>query len=252
MAVKKNENMVDFSAVTPEIENLSKICRKNTTIDQSLYDKYKVNRGLRDLNGNGVLTGLTEVSEIISGKMVDGKKVPMDGELYYRGYDIRDIVNGFMSEGRYGFEEVTYLLIFGRMPNENELEDFKTMLASYRTLPTNFVRDVILKAPSEDMMNSLARSVLTLHSYDNRANDTSIDNVVRQCIQMIAIFPMLSVYGYQAYRHYHQDKSLYIHRPKPELSTAENILRMLRSSKKYTEMEAKALDLALVLHAEHG
>lgn len=252
MAVKKNENNMDFSAITPEIKKLSSICMENTTINQALYDKYKVNRGLRDLDGNGVLTGLTEVSEIISGKIVDGKKVPVDGELYYRGYNIRDIVNGFMSEKRYGFEEVTYLLIFGRMPDKKELDEFKTMLAGYRTLPTNFVRDVILKAPSEDMMNSLARSVLTLHSYDDRANDTSIENVVRQCIQMIAIFPMLSVYGYQAYRHYHQDKSLYIHRPKPELSTAENILRMLRPSKKYTEMEARALDLALVLHAEHG
>lgn len=242
----------DFSEITPKIKELSGICQANTTIDQSLYDKYQVNRGLRDLNGNGVLTGLTEVSEINSFRVIDGKKVPIDGELFYRGYSINDIVNGFLSENRFGFEEVTYLLIFGKMPTAGELEDFKKVLAEYRTLPTNFVRDVILKAPSSDMMNCLARGVLTLHSYDNRANDTSIDNVVRQCLQMIAIFPMLSVYSYQAYRHYYQDKSLYIHRPKAELSTAENILRMLRSSKSYTEMEAKTLDLALVLHAEHG
>jgi len=252
MAKKPKETTQDFSAITPEIEKLSRLCQENTSIDQSLYDKYAVNRGLRDINGNGVLTGLTEVSEINSFRMINGKKEPIDGELFYRGYSINDIVNGFLTEDRFGFEEVTYLLIFGKMPDEKELDDFNAMLAEYRSLPTNFVRDVILKAPSNDMMNSLARSVLTLHSYDDKANDTSIDNVVRQCIQMIAIFPMLAVYSYQAYRHYFQDKSLYIHRPKAELSTAENILRMLRSTKKYTEMEAKTLDLALVLHAEHG
>ena len=252
MAVKPNESIQDFSTITPEIKELSKLCQANTSIDHSLYDKYAVNRGLRDINGNGVLTGLTEVSEINSFRMINGKKEPIDGELFYRGYNINDIVDGFLSENRFGFEEVTYLLIFGKMPTAKELADFNAMLAEYRTLPTNFVRDVILKAPSNDMMNSLARSVLTLHSYDNMANDTSIDNVVRQCIQMIAIFPMLAIYSYQAYRHYFKDKSLYIHRPKAELSTAENLLRMLRSTKKYTEMEAKTLDLALVLHAEHG
>ena len=193
MAKKSNDVIQDFSAITPEIEKLSRLCQENTSIDHSLYDKYAVNRGLRDINGNGVLTGLTEVSEINSFRMINGKKEPIEGELFYRGYKINDIVNGFLSENRFGFEEVTYLLIFGKMPNEKELADFNAMLAEYRSLPTNFVRDVILKAPSNDMMNSLARSVLTLHSYDDKANDTSIDNVVRQCIQIIAIFPMLAV-----------------------------------------------------------
>ena len=195
MAIKPNDPMPDFSAITPEIEELTKICKENSTINQRLYEEFQVNRGLRDIHGNGVLTGLTEVSEINAFRYIDGKKEPIEGELFYRGYNINDIVNGFLSEGRYGFEETTYLLIFGKMPNEKELADFNAMLAEYRTLPTNFVRDVILKAPSNDMMNSLARSVLTLHSYDSRANDTSLDNVVRQCIQMVAIFPTPSLFS---------------------------------------------------------
>lgn len=238
--------------VTPEIEALTKVCEENSKMDVSLYGKYDVKRGLRDINGKGVLAGLTQVSNIVSSKTIDGKSVPCDGELYYRGINIRDLTNGFLKENRFGFEETTYLLLFGVLPTEEQLKDFCKILGNQRSLPRNFVRDVIMKAPSKDMMNTLSRSVLTLYSYDLNPEDISLPNVLRQCINLISIFPMLSVYGYQAHRHYNQNKSLYIHNPKKELSTAENILRMLRSDKKYTPLEAKILDLALVLHMEHG
>ena len=238
--------------VTPEIEALTKVCEENSKMDVSLYGKYDVKRGLRDINGKGVLAGLTQVSNIVSSKTIDGKSVPCDGELYYRGINIRDLTNGFLKENRFGFEETTYLLLFGVLPTEEQLKDFCKILGNQRSLPRNFVRDVIMKAPSKDMMNTLSRSVLTLYSYDSNPEDISLPNVLRQCINLISIFPMLSVYGYQAHRHYNQNKSLYIHNPKKELSTAENILRMLRSDKKYTPLEAKILDLALVLHMEHG
>ena len=238
--------------VTPEIEALTKVCEENSKMDVSLYGKYDVKRGLRDINGKGVLAGLTQVSNIVSSKTIDGKSVPCDGELYYRGINIKDLTNGFLKEDRFGFEETTYLLLFGVLPTEEQLKDFCKILGNQRSLPRNFVRDVIMKAPSKDMMNTLSRSVLTLYSYDSNPEDISLPNVMRQCINLISIFPMLSVYGYQAHRHYNQNKSLYIHNPKKELSTAENILRMLRSDKKYTPLEAKILDLALVLHMEHG
>ena len=238
--------------VTPEIEALTKVCEENSKMDVSLYGKYDVKRGLRDINGKGVLAGLTQVSNIVSSKTIDGKSVPCDGELYYRGINIKDLTNGFLKEDRFGFEETTYLLLFGVLPTEEQLKDFCKILGNQRSLPRNFVRDVIMKAPSKDMMNTLSRSVLTLYSYDSNPEDISLPNVLRQCINLISIFPMLSVYGYQAHRHYNQNKSLYIHNPKKELSTAENILRMLRSDKKYTPLEAKILDLALVLHMEHG
>ncbi len=238
--------------VTPEIEALTKVCEENSKMDVSLYRKYDVKRGLRDINGKGVLAGLTQVSNIVSSKTIDGKSVPCDGELYYRGINIKDLTNGFLKENRFGFEETTYLLLFGVLPTEEQLKDFCKILGNQRSLPRNFVRDVIMKAPSKDMMNTLSRSVLTLYSYDSNPEDISLPNVLRQCINLISIFPMLSVYGYQAHRHYNQNKSLYIHNPKKELSTAENILRMLRSDKKYTPLEAKILDLALVLHMEHG
>ncbi len=243
-----------YSVITPEIEQLTKKCINNGTIDSELFRKYEVNRGLRDLNGNGVLTGLTEVSGIYSFDFDEktGEKIPCQGRLYYRGVNINDIVRGFVNEKRFGFEEVTYLLLFGQLPTVQELEDFKMLLAGYRTLPPSFVRDIIMKAPSTDMMNSLARGVLTLHSYDKNANDTSVTNVLRQCLLLIAVFPLLSVYGYQASRHYHYNDSLHIHIPKQELSTAENILHMLRADSKYSALEARLLDLALVLHAEHG
>lgn len=242
----------DFSEITPEVIKLKEICVENSIIEKNLYIEKKVNRGLRDVNGKGVLTGLTEISEIYSKTIVDGKEVPCDGKLFYRGIDIEKLVEGFVKEKRFGFEEVTYLLIMGKLPNAEELKDFNEVLTGYRILPTSFVRDVIMKAPSLDMMNALARSVLTLYSYDDKADDISIDNVMRQCLMLIAEFPLLSVYGYQAYDHYYKGNSLIIHTPQPELSTAENILYMLRPDSKYTELEARILDVALVIHAEHG
>lgn len=241
-----------FSEITPEVKALSELCLKNSNIDPELYTKYDVKRGLRDISGKGVLAGLTEIADIHSYDMVDGKMVPCEGKLYYRGYDVEELVSGFLSAGRFGFEEITYLLLFGELPKSDELESFEKLLGDYRSLPPSFVRDVIMKAPSQDMMNTLARSVLTLYSYDDRADDISIENVLRQSLQLIAQFPLLAVYGYQAYRHYHLGDSLVIHPPEPTLSTAENILLMLRHDSKYTELEAKILDLALVIHAEHG
>lgn len=242
-----------FTEITPEILALTDLCKKNNNIDPSLYNKYEVKRGLRDLNGKGVLTGLTEISEVRSSvKDENGNSVPCEGKLFYRGYDVEELVRGFTKDKRYGFEETCYLLLFGELPDKRALSDFSTMLAQYRSLPTSFVRDIIMKAPSSDMMNTLARSVLTLYSYDDCAEDISIPNVLRQSLQLIALFPMLSVYGYQAYRHYHDGQSLYIHPPEASLSTAENILHILRTDSKYTELEARILDIALVLHAEHG
>ena len=238
--------------VTPEIERLTEACKDHTTMDVSLYGKYDVKRGLRDINGKGVLAGLTQVSNVQAVKVVDGKEVPCAGSLYYRGYNIKDLTAGFVKDKRFGFEETTYLLLFGALPDEKQLEEFKELLANQRSLPRNFVRDVIMKAPGRDIMNALSRSVLTLYSYDNNPDDISLPNVLRQCLNLISIFPLLSVYGYQAYNHYVRGKSLYIHNPKKELSTAENILRMLRPDKKYTDLEAKILDLALILHMEHG
>ena len=238
--------------VTPEIEKLTDICRDNTSLDLSLYAKYDVKRGLRDINGKGVLAGLTQVSNVQATKMVDGKEVPCAGKLSYRGYDIKDLTKGFIQDDRYGFEEVAYLLLFGKLPDKQQLMDFTELLANQRSLPTNFVRDVIMKAPSKDIMNGLSRSVLTLYSYDHNPDDTSLPNVLRQCLNLISVFPLLSVYGYQAYNHYVKGKSLYIHNPKKDLTTAENILRMLRPDKKYTHLEAKILDISLILHMEHG
>lgn len=245
-------NNQDYYEITPEIVRLAGLSDLGNRIDSDLYAKYDVKRGLRDLNGKGVLAGLTNISDVRANKMVDGKQVPIDGELFYRGYNVRDLVRGFTSEERFGFEEVTYLLLFNKLPDRNELNSFCELLANYRTLPTSFVRDIIMKAPSQDMMNTLARSVLTLYSYDDNANDITTPNVLRQCLQLISLFPLLSVYGYQAYRHYHDGKSLYIHSPKDNLSTAENILRILRPNKTYTPLEARILDVAMVLHMEHG
>lgn len=241
-----------FSEVTPDIVRLAKMSEQANLIDSELFTKYDVKRGLRDLNGKGVLAGLTNISDVRAKKIVDGVEVPTHGRLFYRGYDVKDLVSGFTSDNRFGFEEVTYLLLFNKLPNEKELADFRVMLSKYRTLPTSFVRDIIMKAPSSDMMNTLARSVLTLYSYDDRADDVSLPNVLRQCLQLISLFPLLSIYGYQAYCHYHDGKSLFIHQPDPTLSTAENILRILRPDSSYTPLEAKLLDVALVLHMEHG
>lgn len=242
----------NYSMITPKIYTLSELCMENSNIDPKLYEVHHVKRGLRDIDGKGVVTGLTEISTIISSKEVDGKTIPCDGELYYRGININDLVNGFTKEGRFGFEETVYLLLFGSLPDKKALADFNKILVDYKMLPKNFVRDVIMKAPNQDIMNSLARSVLTLYSYDKNANDLSIPNVLRQCIQLISNFSSLAVYAYQAYRHFIKGCGLYIHNPDPKLSTAENILRLLRPDKKFTALEARLLDLALVLHAEHG
>ncbi len=242
----------EYSDIIPEINVLAEKMTENSKIDIGLYSKYDVKRGLRDIDGKGVLTGLTDISTIKQNKLVDGKLVPCDGELYYRGFNVTDIVSGIRKDDRFGFEEVVYLLLFGEMPTVEQLKSFRELLVRYRTLPQNFVRDVILKAPSDDMMNSIARSVLTLFCYDKNANDTSINNVLRQCVQLISVFPLLSVYGYHAYNHYLRDKSLYIHYADPSMSTAEVILSLLRPDRKYTDLEAKVLDMALILHMEHG
>lgn len=229
------------------------ICEQNCRIDYELYDAYGVKKGLRDKNGTGVLAGLTNISHIQAYQTdAEGQKVPCDGKLLYRGYNVTELVRGFIQEQRFGFEEVTYLLLFGQLPDCQELQQFTKVLAQMRTLPTNFTRDVIMKAPSKDIMNTLSRSILTLASYDNNASDLSMSNVLRQCLMMISVFPMLAVYGYHAYNHYECDESLYIHRPDSKLGTAQNILRMLRPDKKYTDLEAHVLDIALVLHMEHG
>ena len=221
-------------------------------ISQELFEEYNVKRGLRDINGKGVVAGLTSISKIISSKDVNGKSVPCDGRLYYRGYNVQELLRGIGEDDRFGAEEVIYLLLMGDLPDRKALEDFRQLLGEYRTLPTNFVRDVIMKAPSDDIMNSLTRSVLTLASYDPNMLDLSLENVLQQCLMLISVLPMLAVYGYHAYNHYECDESMYIHRPDPSLSMAENILRMLRPDKKYTDLEAKVLDAALILHMEHG
>lgn len=241
-----------FSDITPEILRLAKKSEEAGIIDSELYTRYDVKRGLRDINGKGVLAGLTHISDVRATEIKDGVSVPAHGKLFYRGYNVQDLINGFTKDDRFGFEETAYLLLFGELPNSTELAEFRKLLGSYRSLPTSFVRDIIMKAPSKDMMNTLARSVLTLYSYDDRADDTSLPNVLRQCMQLISLFPMLSIYGYQAYSHYHDGNSLFIHQPIPELSTAENILHILRSDSSYTPLEAKILDIALVLHMEHG
>ncbi len=246
------DNEINYSEVTPEIRTLAEEAARSTVIDSELYLKYDVKRGLRDLNGKGVLAGLTHISDIQAKKVVDGQEIPIEGHLYYRGYEIQDLVKGFTADKRFGFEEITYLLLFGHLPDRSELESFSNLLGSYRSLPTSFVRDIIMKAPSHDMMNSLARSVLTLYTYDDAADDISIPNVLRQCLQLIALFPMLSVYGFHAYTHYHDGASLIIHQPDKRLSTAENLLRILRPDSEYTELEARILDVALVLHMDHG
>lgn len=225
---------------------------KCSGINPELYSKYDVKRGLRDISGKGVLAGLTEIGEVHSYIIDESEMIPCPGKLYYRGYDIEEIVQGFLDSDRFGFEETCYLLLFGELPDEKTLKEFEQNLSQYRQLPIDFTRDMIMKAPGQDMMNVLSRCVLALYSFDDNPDDNSVDNVLRQCLQMIAYFPLLAVYGYQAYNHYYKKNSLFIHTPKPELSTAENILHMLRPDSRYTKLEATLLDLALVLHAEHG
>lgn len=231
-------------------EKVKPLCVENDTVSDDLFKEYGVYRGLRDQNGKGVLTGLTNISKIISFKDVNGERVPCDGELWYRGYRVENLIQE--SKDNFGFERTAYLLLFGKKPSQEELEEFCKILASARTLPTNFTRDVIMKAPTKDIMNSMTRSILTLSSYDKTLNSADVENSIRQCIQLISTFPMIAIYGYHAYNHYENDESMYIHRPSRKLSTAENLLSMLRADKKYTEIEAKVLDVALMLHMEHG
>lgn len=242
MKIHKNEQAL-FDLVQ-KIEGLGKI-------DNELYQKYSVKRGLRDLDGTGVVAGLTDISDVVAKKTVDGVKVPCEGELYYRGINVNDIING-SGEERFKFEEVAYLLLFNKLPSRSELNDFNSLLADYRKLPKNFVKDVILKAPNRDIMNSLSRSVLTYASYDHNANDIDTLNVLEQCLKMISLFPLFSVYAYHAYLHYNKNESLIIHKPLDEYSIAENILHLLRRDSSFTALEAKVLDIALILHAEHG
>ena len=233
-------------------EKMLKQIEENNQIANELYSKYEVKRGLRDNQGKGVVAGLTTISTVYPEKMVNGQVVAGCGELRYRGISIDDLVEGFVSEDRFGFEEVAYLLLFGELPNQEELAEFQALIASNRTLPTNFVRDVIMKAPSADVMNSLSRSVLTLASYDEASDDISLENVLSQSIMLISVFPLLAIYAYHAYNHYNKEESMYIHLPEENLSTAEALLQMLRPDRSYTKQEAQTLDMALVLHMEHG
>ncbi len=227
------------------------VCEEKGRISKDLFVEYGVKQGLRDEKGKGVLTGLTNISQIIAFKNIDGERVPCDGELLYRGYDVKTLAEQGL-KNRFIFEEAAYLLLFGELPDNAQLDEFKEMLSDLRELPVNFTRDVIMKAPTADIMNSMTRSVLTLASYDETTNVLTTENVLRQCMELISVMSRLAVYGYHAYNHYINDESMYIHNPLPELSTAENFLRMLRPDKKYTELEARVLDVALLLHMEHG
>ncbi len=243
--------MQKYETIQRYTEKMAQVCRENDAVSPGLFRELGVKAGLRDENGQGVLAGLTNISEVKAFEMIDGVKTPCDGRLLYRGYDVKDLIQGSAGR-RFAFEETAYLLIFGRLPGEEDLRSFCEALALSRTMPTNFTRDVIMKAPSSDVMNVMTKSVLTLSSYDKKVADLSLENVLRQCIGLISIFPMLAVYGYHAYNHYKKNGSMYIHRPNPRYSIAENFLRMLRPDTKYTPLEARVLDVALLLHAEHG
>lgn len=242
---------MNFEFLNDYVEEKASVLRNNDSINPALYSEYGVNKGLRDQNGNGVLTGLTNISKITAAKIIDGKKEPCHGELWYRGYRVEDLINS-LGKDEFGFEKIAYLLLMGEMPSKEERDEFSAHLSDCRRLPNNFTRDVIMKAPSEDIMNSMTRSILTLASYDKTANDTSIPNALGQCMQLIGQFPLLAVYAYHAFNYSERQESMIIHRPDPNLSTAENLLMMLRPDKEYTLTEAKVLDTALILHMEHG
>ncbi len=244
---------MNYSEITPYIEKLAHLSNANNHIRPEMYAEHHVNRGLRDMNGNGVVTGLTEISTInVKKTLASGEVVPCHGQLFYRGINVYDLVTGFIEDDRFGFEETAYLLLFSALPDRGTLAEFQKTLADYRSLPTSFVRDMILKAPGRDMMNILSRCVLALYAYDENPDDISVPNVLRQCLQLISVLPLLAVYSYQSFQHYHQGKSLFIHLPEKGLSTAENLLRILREDGNFTHLEAKMLDLCMVLHAEHG
>lgn len=243
--------MNSYEEYRKKVERYVDLCDNIGGIDKSLYTKFDVKRGLRDSDGRGVLTGLTEISDVSGFKEVNGERIPIEGELFFQGYDVRELVKGF-GQGNHGFEETIFLLLFGELPTEEELKDFMQIIGYLRPLPDNFNRDVIMKAPSRNIMNVLERCVLTLYSYDDNPDDISVPHVLSQSLSLIARFPVIAAYGYQSYRHKFMDSSLVIHRPKPELSTAENILRLLRPDATFTDLEAQVLDVCLVLHAEHG
>ena len=234
------------------MENLSQKAEKQNRIPMELYQKYSVKRGLRNEDGSGVLVGLTEIGDVHGYIFDEGERVPVDGRLLYRGINITEIAKGFQKDRRFGFEESAYLLLFGNLPKRKQLEEFRALLGGYRTLPDGFIENMILKSPSRDVVNKLARSVLVGYSYDPNPDDIRIKNVLRQCLELIARFPTMVAYGYQAKRHYFDGKSLFIHRPRSDLSTAENLLHLIRPDSTYTRLEAEILDLALVIHAEHG
>ena len=245
--------MNSYSQITPYIKKMAKVSDESNNIVPEMYYEYNVFRGLRDTEGKGVVTGLTEISFIKSKELLeDGTAIPCDGQLYYRGIDINELVNGFMKDDRFGFEETVFLLLFSHLPNKDELREFEEELIKYRSLPPSFTRDMILKAPGKNLMNIISRCILALYAYDDNPDDVSTQNVLRQSLQLISVLPMIAVYSYQSYCHYHKGKSLYIHLPDPNLSLSENFLHMLREDGKYSDLEAKILDLALVLHAEHG
>ena len=247
-----NQTMMELDEeLNAQFDDLVKYCMVSGAINQELYAEYDVKRGLRDANGKGVLTGLTEIADVVGTKIEDGVRVPCDGKLYYQGYDVKELVSSYANR-RYAFEEVTYLLLFGDLPNRQQLNSFINILKSLQELSGYFVRDVIMKAPSANIMNGLQRCVLMLYSYDEKPDDIAVPNVLRQSLQMIGKLPLISVYSYHAYRHFHYGENLVIRTPDKEMSTAENILQMLRLDGKFTELEAKVLEIALVLHAEHG
>ena len=243
--------MNEYESLVKVIDNYVDLCADWGKIDQSLYSKYDVKRGLRESNGKGVLTGLTEISDVCGFRNEGNERIPIEGELYFQGYNVYQLVEGFKGT-KHGFEETTFLLLFGRLPNEEELREFMNVIGKLRALPDGFLRDVIMKAPSHNIMNILQKCVLTLYSYDENPDSREIRDNLMQCLGLIARFPVIAAYGYQSYRHIYKESSLIIHRPLPELSTAENILRLLRTNAKYTELEAQVLDICLVLHAEHG
>ena len=243
--------MANYAEIENEAKRYLDICVEHDRVDPGLYDRFGVKRGLRDKDGKGVLTGITNISRIDAFEERDGKKVPCDGKLWYRGYNVYDLIKGLRGK-RYGFEETAYLLLLGDLPTAAQIKEFNDTLVRCRDLPTNFIRDVIMKAPSRDLMNSLTRSVLTLASYDDSVGNNSLQTQLEQCLKLISVFPMLAVYGYHAYNYYVNESSMYIHRPHPELSTAENLLLMLRPDRSYTPLEAHVLDIALLLHMEHG
>ena len=234
------------------IKKFEKLAVLNDPIDPALYKQYDVKRGLRNENGTGVLVGLTHIGDVVGYEIKDGQKIAVPGRLVYRGYNVEDLIKDAEVNKQFGYEQCAYLLLFGELPTKEQLERFNTYLGKYRALPNNFVEDMIMKAPSNNIMNKMARGVLASYSYDDDPENRNIGNIVKQCVQLIARFSTLAAYGYQAKRRYYDNKSMFIHNPKPELSTSENFLRLIRSDKQYSRLEAEILDLALILHAEHG